>query len=219
MTLLWIALAGMTTLALIAPFDYEITIWLSHHKHSGFARIMGQSIFDGGSFGVGDIATCAFIGSAVVWFYLRYVKKFPRNSIARAYGIITLSSLVSGLLIVHGLKLLMGRPRPHAVLEGQAPFHAFFEPSSLERFWGSGSFPSGHAATMASLIVLIYIFPWTLAQRITFMVVIATLTVGMGMARCMSLDHWITDSVASFFLCWMAGHVVSAKTPAKKDQP
>jgi membrane-associated phospholipid phosphatase len=105
------------------------------------------------------------IGRALfIWTAPNPIAKFYA-AIARAGGFI-LSSLALSAILIHILKISLGRPRPKLLFaEGDYGFHIFAFDTSLN------SFPSGHSQTVwASVIPLVFLFPklkyWFIAAAI-----------------------------------------------------
>lgn len=194
-----IAGLALFALGLGSVYDQELTISLRGLGGPAFADFMGRSLFEGSAFGFGDIGTLSQV--AVVALYLwgasqRWLKLRPE------LGFLGFSALFVGLL-VQSLKVLLARPRPGG------EFQPFWQISSTapERLFGTGSFPSGHTAQIALLLGFVYV--WRRAspawrRGLSALILLAAAT--MGLSRIVSFKHWLTDTMGSVFLCWLALH-------------
>lgn len=84
-------------------------------------------------------------------------------------------------VIVNGLKLAVGRSRPH-----QERGSDRFAP-----FSGDTSFPSGHSATAFALVT-----PWVMYYPSVFTPVLLVGSAGTAFTRLVTDHHWVTDVVA-----------------------
>ncbi|MFE9928038.1 phosphatase PAP2 family protein [Streptomyces sp. NPDC005533] len=95
-------------------------------------------------------------------------------------GFLLVGYLGGNMLVVQGLKHLVGRPRPA---------------DPLVRV-DHGSFPSGHAATAALLVVTIGVLLVPAARRRAWWYGGAAFTLAMMWSRTWLHAHWLTDTVA-----------------------
>lgn len=210
----WIctALVLFSATLLLSPMDYILTAWLGANRITWFTGLMGHSMFEGKPMGMGDLATLYMIGAALL--YIRVVLPGAPSRLAALrpqLGFIVTSSVVTTILMVHGIKWAAGRARPSLVLtEGSQPFSNWYEPGPLnllqENF--SGSFPSGHTATVTIFLTLAYCLAYSfnnnrplLGRRICSAALALSLL--MAVARSMSLSHFITDSLAVIAINWL----------------
>lgn len=198
----------MFTMFIIGRYDLRATMYLRQFSHLPWLALMDQSMFEGDFFGAGDFTI--FVYALVLFLYLCYkvgAKYRQGATLMLADKIYFLERvLIAGLLVVvatHGLKWLVGRPRPTDILGGNCEFQPWFQLSSEDcsRRTRGGSFPSGHTANAASLV-----FPvvaWIEYRRKTKAqsspnlkwIVLGILFYGilMGISRVMHGDHWLTD--------------------------
>jgi len=200
-------------MALITPVDYRWSIFIHKHNWPIFSKLIGQTIFEGEGFGAGD-PVIVFILFCFTAYYLAW-KKPPHNRFLAwrpQLGYIIASSLISGVFLVHSLKWIMGRARPYLVLSKEMPFSAWYElgPHFITEGTYHGSFPSGHTAQIFLLMTLAYILaadPDLRRRRRVIGWVWGGITVlislAVGMARCMTLSHWISDVIGIIFLSWL----------------
>jgi membrane-associated phospholipid phosphatase len=78
------------------------------------------------------------------------------------------------------------------------------------RGFSYNSFPSGHAASCAVLIALVYLFPkHRVIERAVTTSTLIVLTTAMAIGRSMAGMHWLSDSIASFFIVWAVVDLVA----------
>ncbi|MBU2509691.1 phosphatase PAP2 family protein [bacterium] len=201
----------------LATVDYEVTIFFYHHKHKLFGELMKRTVFQGFKFGASDPAI--FFQIIMACFYFCYSPKRKQNSYHyyRPFlGYVIFSSLVTGLGLVHSVKWILGRARPHLVFADKLPYSQWFEfgPHFVSDGIFYGSFPSGHTATVFLLITVSYwlignpqasrnskIFGWVWG------VLIIILTIMMAIGRCMTAHHWLSDSVGVTLMVLVSIHL------------
>ena len=199
-------------LALTTPVDYAWTAFLANHKLDAFAEFMGRSIFEGEMPGGGDPVIMFMVG--VVGLYYATLKAEAGSRLSRmrpAVGFLVIASIVTAIFNVHSLKWIMGRARPGAVFSGEFPFTPWFAfgPLLMDQGIFHGSFPSGHTALAFAPFTLVY----ALAGRrglaaIAVGAVVALDALAMGIARCMTASHWISDVAGSIVLSIAAMHLL-----------
>lgn len=188
-----------------APFVAE----LYRQPWTEFRDFMANSYFEGRPFGGSDIGVSLAILSFLLWLRSRQSKSSTRPP-RHLLLFLWLSSLITGLAVVHSLKLLISRARPKIVITENLSFDAISSltwPGFLTWDGPRGpefnSFPSGHTASCAIMLGYVYLL-WPrqkLWALFTFITVLA-FSGSMAIARSMAGMHWLSDSVASFFLAW-----------------
>ena len=108
----------------------------------------------------------------------------------------SLESIILSNLLTNGLKLVIGRARPHT---GAGP-------GSVQPFSGNRSFPSGHATT-----VFAFTTPWVVyypgvASRALFV-----LGVGTAAARMVDEYHWFSDVLGGALIGFGTGYLLSRR--------
>ncbi|MBF0443928.1 MAG: phosphatase PAP2 family protein, partial [Oligoflexales bacterium] len=157
--LLLITGIGITSLILITPFDYDFTLWIHDHMHPSFSSFMARSVFEGDMIGGGDFGIFIYI-AAFILFLITIKKRSSRETLINVYAkYLLFTGITIGIGIVHNLKNVMGRARPGDILGSGKPFSPWyvFGPYLPFRDHFSGSFPSGHTATMLCLIAIAYV--------------------------------------------------------------
>lgn len=229
--LLWSILTlGIGVQVLLTPYDRLLTRYLSALDYPAFVRFMDQSAFEGEPLGGGDLPMLIFF--VLVFLYLFS----PRIPALRPYhnylGYIVLSGLSFSVYLVHTLKWLTGRPRPHRVLGGELPFSEWFTFGAHFVSEGGyrGSFPSGHTASALLIVPLLYV-GWALARnrgQCIGMLVLTLVTLGqgilMGVSRAMKGAHWITDVWFILFAAFLISHLffvygMRLQDPAQASRP
>jgi membrane-associated phospholipid phosphatase len=204
-------------MGVVGHVDYRWTLILRDHRATGLLNFMGRSVFEGEAFGGGDIVV-VYLLLPVAVYILGWKDRLSDRWLAwrPAAGFVIASTLVGSLGLVHALKWVMGRARPHLVLFTDLPFTQWYEwgPHFISDGMYRGSFPSGHASQAAVLMTLAYILAATPGhsrnQRIAgwlWGVVATGYAIVMGIARCMSLSHWVSDVIAGFFLPLTVQHL------------
>lgn len=202
-SLLVIVSLALISMSIAAAFDYEGTVALRGLGGAEFLEFMERSVFEGDSFGAGDIGTLTQILAFVAYLIAACLNDGRRYRLRSSLGFLAFVGCSSGLL-VQGLKVFLARPRPGG------EFAPFWQVSTIapERLFGSGSFPSGHTAQIALLLSLVYIWqgasPWI--RRLAALLVFVLAGV-MGFSRIAGFKHWLTDTLGSVFLCWLLIHI------------
>lgn len=130
--------------------------------------------------------------------YPRPAHRFYFN-VARI-GLFVMASMAVSAIVIHTLKLTVGRARPKALLmEDSYGFQPFAFDTVLN------SFPSGHSQTVwAALIPLVFTFP----KVRVFLVALATL---LAASRVMVSAHFLSDIIAGSFIGLMGALFVRQK--------
>ncbi len=121
------------------------------------------------------------------------------HAIARV-GLFVMASLAASAIVIHAIKITVGRARPKALLrEDYYGFDFFAFDTSLN------SFPSGHSQTVwAALIPLTIVFPKARAALIALAILIAA-------SRVMVSAHYLSDVVAGSFIAILGALIVREK--------
>lgn len=221
----WICAAGIAVFAAAAQVESVYVLALYERPVPWFRDLMEQSLYEGGLPGGSDIGVTAAILCFVEWVArLRGKKPFTRLTLAQL-KFVWLSGLLTALVAVHSLKWIISRARPKMILtpdflaqEGSARLVEAmtwpgFMPWNGPRGYSFNSFPSGHAASCAILLVFAYL----LGQRgrwlgVSCFLVVTLYCIMMVVARSMAGMHWLSDGVASYFICWVIVHIMSRKS-------
>ncbi len=216
--LTFLALFSLLSMLLLSRVDYEWTFWLYNNRIDSWGEFMAQNLFDDGVFGGSDIGLLAQLILGVAFFCSTPRSRFPRLQPYRHYlGFALFSALVTGLGLVHSVKLIIGRARPYLVVKKGLPFSHWFEfgPHHISDGTFFGSFPSGHTATTILLITFTYIMvsnpSHSLRTRIlgwTWGVLTLLFATGMAIGRSMMQHHWISDGIGIILLAWIAIHLI-----------
>jgi membrane-associated phospholipid phosphatase len=217
----FIAAAGVVLFNCVALIEVPYVLLLWQHSWDSFCDFMSRSVFESGSFGGSDIGVFIGIFAFFAWIMS---KKFKKNILmlnASEWNFIWVSCLVIALLVVQSMKWIVSRARPKTLFASQdlstivADQYADlkwagFMPLDGPRGYSWNSFPSGHTASCAMLLALSYIF-WRRKRwqgYLTFALIVV-FSFFMALARSMAGMHWLSDSVASFFIAWVLVHLLS----------
>lgn len=215
---------GLTALIIVtaalmfgsATVDREWTLILHAYDNPAFTEFMGRTLFEGDAPGAND-AIIVYLLCAAVFYYLAWRRPgFKPAMVWRPQtGFMLSSAFYCGILLVHGLKWMVGRARPGLVLEHNWPFTQWYEfgPHFVSEGFYSGAFPSGHTAQAFMLMALAYALAGDPTQRRccrTIGWLVGIIAVGfsltMGAARCVSLNHWLTDVLGAILFGWILLH-------------
>ena len=208
---------GAICFCLMGLKDSVWTYALWRHPWPEYTHIMARSVFEGELPGVSDIGVVLPIAAFFIWLKRRRDPALARY--ANKLKFIFISTIMSSIIVVQTVKILISRARPK-VFESEVLDKLNGDPSSIwlpgymgwdgPRGYSYNSFPSGHAASCAVLIALVYLFPATriVARSLTASAVIL-LTAAMAVARSMAGMHWLSDSIASFFIVWAVVDLVA----------
>jgi membrane-associated phospholipid phosphatase len=142
-------------------------------------------------------------------------------------GFVLASALVTGIYLVHGLKWIIGRARPDLVLQHKAAFSHWFAFGPLFVTDGVfyGSFPSGHTSQAFLLMAVAFVLAGDplAGKPIRILgwlwgVLALVFSLAMGVARCMTLSHWLSDILGSIFLGGICMHLLYFKVLRVPDQ-
>lgn len=205
----WLILA-ITIIGLIvsASHDMSLSSQFSFYADSNLVHLLDRSIFDGGGLGISDIPIILNLSIVFLGLLASFIKILPeRLKLYAKYC--AASNLIFGVIIVHGLKFVIGRARPHVSLSDSSYFTTFFEFGRHRPFIDSfsGSLPSGHTAAMMALIPIVFcIFdgPSFKGKLLRGIGIIGTVSGALLMAigRVSSKDHFLSDCLLSIFLGW-----------------
>ncbi len=216
--LICLLLGSVVALGWATVVDYPLTKWLAGNGWPAFAEFMGRSLFEGELPGGGDLVIFFIIG--VFCFYAVSLRATAPDRVAAwrpALGFMVVGLVLTAFAYVHTLKWLVARARPHLVFDGHYAFSAWYEigPHFITEGIYRGSFTSGHTAQAFVMMVLAYALAGsptagrglkTAGWGVGALVVVYTL--GMGLARCMSVSHWVTDVVGAMVISWVTLHVL-----------
>ncbi len=236
--LLAVLLAGVFSMAVIAPFDIALTSWLYEKKSQGFVDLMSESVFELERFGGGDLivlysALCVILylcsslidydcGGRPLYSGLQnrllarpgWTDWLRRNRLRLEFLVISI--FCCSTLMVKLLKWTMARPRPKKYFWGTRPFNEWWEvgPYFLDEGTYRASFPSGHTASAITLLGLVYVLWFSFEdrrhRRFGTMLFLFTIVfvLAMATARIMTRAHWPTDVTFSIFGGWILIHVL-----------
>lgn len=212
-----ILFTGAVFFCLMGLKDSVWTYAFWRHPWPIYTQVMSRSVFEGELPGVSDIGVILPIVVFFIWLKRRrdptlfeYLNKLR---------FIFLSTIMSSVVAVQSIKWLVSRARPK-IFERDVLDKLNVDPSSIwlpgfmgwdgTRGYSYNSFPSGHASSCAVLIALVYLMPAhrVFARAVTTSTVIV-LTCAMAVARSMAGMHWLSDSIASFFIVWATVDVVA----------
>ena len=108
----------------------------------------------------------------------------------------SLESIIFANLLANGLKLAIGRARPH---ENAGP-------NSVKPFSGSRSFPSGHATT-----VFAFSTPWIFFYPGIASGALFALGLGTAVARMADQYHWFSDVLGGALIGFGVGYLLSRR--------
>ncbi len=210
-----VALAGATVV------DYPLTKWCGQHNWPAFSDFMSRSLFEGERPGGGDPVILFLVGMVCAYALSRRPSAPERIAAWRpALGFMLVGGILTAFVYVHMLKWLVARARPYLVFGGQQAFSAWYEigPHFVTEGIYRGSFPSGHTAQVFAMMVLAYALAGSPSasrgQKTAGWMVgagVAGYTLAMGLARCMSGAHWVTDVVGAMAISWVTLHVLYFK--------
>lgn len=211
----WILLVTLLIALLVPWFDESVTASFAARGDNVLSELFGRSMFNDQSIGVSDIPVVGAIVAVLSYIVIEALRLKVRPSVRAMLGYVTFCSLATGLILVHGIKIITGRARPSLVLDPGDPFpftHWFAPgPQDLVRHLAfNGSFPSGHVASISLLLLLVYgvwlrrdSWPlwrlWLWASGLVALVCIVLMT----LARMMSKHHWLSDCLMSASMVWL----------------
>lgn len=216
--LISIAILGVAAMGAATTVDMRWTAALHAHRWPWLERLMNPSLFSGESLSLNDLAIFYVVGVAGIYVggagRLRATKL---RALRPQCGFIITSALVVGVYMVHGLKWIVGRARPYEVFNRGWDFTPWFSfgPHFVTEGIYYGSFPSGHTAQAFIVMSLAYILanqPLTDTSRRPpgwiWGIFAMAFCLAMAAARCMSWNHWLSDTIGSIFMGWMLMHML-----------
>ena len=213
-----IAIVCGVILFALTPVDLNWTTAVGKRSLPVFEEIMGRSIFEGEGFGANDPVILLLLGAVAVYYIGWRVPGARRWAPWRPHtGFILAYAVIGAVYFVHALKWVMGRARPDLVLKkGFAFSHWYaFGPHFVTDGVFHGAVPSGHTSQMFILMTVAYVLagnplrPKTVRwMGLLWGVAALALSLAMGMARCLTLSHWLTDVVGSIAFGWLIMHLL-----------
>lgn len=201
--LLWLAFVSLVVLLALVPYDYAFTKYATEHRNdTALTDFFNYNIYEHNIFGIADIVVLFFLGSLLL-YGLSFIPYFSSlKKLQRSLGFILNAGVTVALSIVHAWKWAFSRMRPYDVFDNfPEGYTHWFLPGqyTLELGFNQGSFPSGHVATIAAMMVLFFLIPhrqkfW----RWSFALLIFILSAYMIWLRTVVRQHWLTDNVASY---------------------
>jgi len=193
--------------------DYSATKWIWQNGWAAFAEFMGQPLFEGEYPGGGDLAVIFLV--AVFGGYALSLRPQAAAGLAAwrpCLGFMVAGSLITAFAWVHTFKWLVARARPNLVFGGSQPFTAWYEvgPHFINEGIYHGSFTSGHTAQVFVMMTLAYALAGRGFKVVGWVIGTGVLayTLAMGLARCMTLSHWVTDVIGAVVISWGTLHVL-----------
>ena len=208
---LGIFVVGMILSLGVMQFEAPVVLELFRNPNITFRNFMANSYFEGRPFGGSDIGVTIAVVAFLVWIYRRKDKNNHSSNAQTSLKFLWLTALCTAVFAVHSLKWIFSRARPKMILSID------MTPESLVLMTWPGfmswdgprgvdynSFPSGHTASCAIMIAYAYLL-WPKHRGASSLVfaVVTIYSCMMAAARSMSGMHWISDSIASYFLAWM----------------
>lgn len=114
------------------------------------------------------------------------------------YCLLLLAGLAATGALIHLIKALVGRSRPSIFFD-----EGLYTLGRVAAGWPMESFPSGHtqvAVTVAAVLALAWPSWRLLAYALAALVALSRLTTGA---------HFLSDVLASAFLCWLSVHLLA----------
>ena len=210
---------GTILFILVGSIEAPVVVYLWQAPVPWFRDFMADSIYEGDFIGASDLGVTAAIICFLVWLRRRKSQDHNRFLSNHDLRFIWLSSFLTAIVAVHGLKWVIARARPNRFFDmlGQDALNpenlaSLTLPGCLPligpRGMGLNSFPSGHTASCTILLAFSYVL-WTKNKAASFITgaLVLALSGAMGAARSMAGMHWLSDSVASVFLTWSIVHL------------
>lgn len=210
---------GTILFILVGSIEAPVVVDLWQAPVPWFRDFMADSIYEGDFIGASDLGVTAAIICFLVWLRRRKSQDHNRFLSNHDLRFIWLSSFLTAIVAVHGLKWVIARARPNRFFDmlGQDALNPEnlasltlpgFLPLIGPRGMGLNSFPSGHTASCTILLAFSYVL-WPKNKAASFITgaLVLALSGAMGAARSMAGMHWLSDSVASVFLTWSIIHL------------
>ena len=209
-----LSICAVGVLGLLTPFDFEASRWIWEHANPEFGEWTRRTFFEGDAAGLSDPGTCFLLASLGLYLWSGRASAPQWLQHERPYlSFIVLSALAGALGLVHGLKWVIGRARPYEVWQGDWPFTPWhsFGPHFVTEGIYSGSFPSGHTASVVTLLMLAYVlhsYPSLHRRRWAWLwgAVAMAMAMAMAVGRVMTASHWLTDCLGMILPTWMVLH-------------
>lgn len=211
-------------------YDYEWTMKLWREQWQPLTTWMAQSVFEGENPGFSDLGVIIPIVALFLWIYAWINRGEFSIAYQRALALVVCSSVVGPFLVAQSLKSLVTRARPRTFMGMEGLSHLDVMSTGLfpgfvglfEKIGhGWNSFPSGHTASVSALLALGYISFLKKSAKVVIICCVVALSFVMGVSRSMAGMHWISDSIASFFLMWIVVELLSGyfnRTLSSKHQ-
>lgn len=214
-----ILIAGVILTLTTTQFEAPVVLDFYRNPWPEFRNFMANSFFEGRPFGGSDIGVTLALIAFAIWIYQRSQRKSDAPSIAAKLKFLWLTGLLTAICGVHSLKWIVSRARPKVILTPDTQVDTMinltwpgFMPWDGPRGLDWNSFPSGHTASCAIMIAYAYlVWPKHRAAGITVFVAVTIYCGLMAIARSMAGMHWLSDSVASFFLAWFIIDMVARR--------
>ena len=223
MAALAILFIGSIVFLVIGIKDFAWTYYLWRHPWPTFMQLMSRSLYEGDWPGASDIGTSLSIVAFLIWLKVRSDRK--KEVLTQGLRFVFTTGAVGWLITIQMFKWLVSRARPRTfeseVLSSLYTGHVnIWLPGFMgwrgPRGYGWNSFPSGHVGTCAVLLSLVYLIPrQKRLVRYGAASAVTVLTLAMAIARSMAGMHWLSDSVASFFMVWALIHYASERMRIK----
>jgi membrane-associated phospholipid phosphatase len=204
-------------MALAVRVDYQWTMFLHGHECETFTDIMDRSLFEGDRLSPNDLVIFIFTGFVIAYVWANLAREGSSLHVWRpGLGFVVTSGLITGVGLVHSLKLVVGRARPSDYVKYDLAYTEWFEfGAHFIESSHKGSFLSGHTAQAFMLMSVAYLLAGDprhsrklkMAGLITGVLVLG-FALAMGFARSMSFHHWISDWLGSIFLSWIIIHTL-----------
>lgn len=214
---------GATLFYLTGFRDAVWTFAFWRHPSPVFTDVMSRSFYEGEWPGISDIGVTVPLLAFFWWLKIRK-SNGDRPLFANQLRFIFISGFFGAFVTIHSFKWLVSRARPKVFDRDVLP-QLGIDPAELylpgfmgwdgPRGTSWNSFPSGHAGTCAVLLALAYLIPRTHWARPLVLSAVIVLTASMAVARSMAGMHWISDSVASFFLVWATVDFIWSRSKVK----
>jgi membrane-associated phospholipid phosphatase len=233
----FIFILSCLSLWVVVDVDFKLTLWLYEHRNHALKDFMANSVFELEPIGGGDFAVFLLISIAILYLLSQVVEIQSESWIQRlkgpisfvlarpnfhkwlknnrpTLGFLVLCGLFCPLFMVHTTKWIFGRTRPGHVWDDALPYSSWYEWGDFFMLKGyfHGSFPSGHTATAFIFMSLAYPILLNSSKRrvLGFLVAFFAIALStlMAISRSMSKDHWLSDSVFSFFASWLIIHAL-----------
>ncbi len=210
-----LSICAVGVMGLLTPFDFEGSRWIWEHRHPGFGHWTDRTFFEDKAVGLSDLASLFLLVSLGLYAWSGRARAPAWLQRERPFlSFIVLAALAGGLGLVHGLKWMIGRARPYEVWMGDWPFTEWhrFGPHFITEGVYFGSFPSGHTASVVTLIMIAYVLyahPGLRRGQVwawLWGAVAVALSVAMAVGRVMTASHWLTDCLGTILPIWAVMH-------------